>query len=176
MNQKERIRKWKSRGIVISDFSEYEALYNKAKGECEACGKKLSLENGNSDEPTAQLDHDHKTGIPRGILCANCNRSIGQLETYNYKNRHGVAKYLLKDLNSVSLEDVFPLLIRVVRSSGVIYYSVSLEDVFPSLTEKAKTMPGNKSSRKVNPSHSFSKLELNINNAPGKPIKEVKNE
>jgi hypothetical protein len=151
MNQKERIKKWKSRGIVISDFSEYEALYNKAKGECEACGKKLSLENGNSDEPTAQLDHDHKTGIPRGILCANCNRSIGQLETYNYKNRHGVAKYLLKDLNSVSLEDVFP-----------------------SLAEKAKSMTANKSSRKVNPPHSFSKLELNINNSPGKPIKEEK--
>ena len=96
MNQKERIRKWKSRGIAINDFEEYEVLYNKAKGECEVCGKKLSLENGNSDEPTAHLDHDHRSGKIRGILCSNCNRSIGQLEKYNYKNRYGVAMYLLK--------------------------------------------------------------------------------
>lgn len=94
--EKRRLATWKRRGIKIRTYGEYDLMYDLAGGKCEACGKPLSRENGNSDMPTAQLDHDHRTGEPRGILCANCNRTVGFVETYNYKNRQGVGMYLLK--------------------------------------------------------------------------------
>lgn len=44
-------------------------------GLCPICGKELSspLEKGT----TSHIDHDHKTGMVRGILCGNCNRLLG---------------------------------------------------------------------------------------------------
>jgi hypothetical protein len=37
---------------------------------CAVCGAEGGL----------HLDHDHKTGKPRGFLCGNCNRALGLLE------------------------------------------------------------------------------------------------
>lgn len=38
---------------------------------CEGCGKHVS-------GSTRHLDHDHVTGLIRGVLCLGCNTSIGQ--------------------------------------------------------------------------------------------------
>jgi Recombination endonuclease VII len=39
-------------------------------GLCAACKK----------NPATQVDHDHKTGKVRGILCLNCNAALGALK------------------------------------------------------------------------------------------------
>lgn len=50
----------------------YEALVEESQGLCKCCGK----------EPTRLVvDHDHKTGEVRGLICDPCNHFIGMLET-----------------------------------------------------------------------------------------------
>lgn len=51
--------------ITIEDF---ERLQSKQYDACRICARKdLQL----------VVDHDHKTGIIRGLLCHNCNRGLG---------------------------------------------------------------------------------------------------
>lgn len=57
-------------GITLSD---YNAILVKQRGVCEICG---------SPEKTKSLavDHDHKTGKVRGLLCLQCNTLLGRIE------------------------------------------------------------------------------------------------
>ena len=46
---------------------------------CAICGKQLVVPgqgeyNGND---TAVVDHNHETGVVRGILCRKCNKALG---------------------------------------------------------------------------------------------------
>jgi len=75
----------KKYGITMS---EYDVLFDSQDGLCGVCSKasKISL----------CVDHDHKTGVVRGLLCRQCNSAIGQLGD----NIEGVAsalRYLMKD-------------------------------------------------------------------------------
>jgi len=75
-------------GITPED---YDALYKKQNGCCALCGRHQS-------ELTKSLciDHDHKTGKTRGLLCLSCNRGVGYLQddaelclaAYNYLRKH----------------------------------------------------------------------------------------
>ena len=70
----EREHKWRLRGILDTTFEEYEEMRRMQHEKCGICGSHI---NGNS-----ALDHDHMTGKVRGILCHNCNMSLGHLEQY----------------------------------------------------------------------------------------------
>lgn len=61
---------WLQRNYKIS-FEEFKAMEDRQKGCCAICGTK----------PDYRLcvDHRHDTGKVRGLLCRQCNRSIGQL-------------------------------------------------------------------------------------------------
>lgn len=48
-------------------FTDYESLKAKQKNLCGICGKAKKL----------VVDHDHKTGFVRGLLCINCNQALG---------------------------------------------------------------------------------------------------
>ncbi len=43
---------------------------------CEICGHRFS-EHGSGKGRHKCIDHDHKTGLARGILCNACNSAIG---------------------------------------------------------------------------------------------------
>ena len=61
-----RCGKWKQQGINIT-FDEYEERYSQLEGRCEIC---------NDFQPTLCVDHDHKTGLVRGLLCRPCNLGL----------------------------------------------------------------------------------------------------
>jgi recombination endonuclease VII len=60
----------KTYGLTLE---QYEALYEAQGGECYICmratGKTKRL----------AVDHDHKTGYVRGLLCSTCNNILGHL-------------------------------------------------------------------------------------------------
>ena len=65
-----RISKWRSRGIICDDFDIlYE--YYLSVNECENCG--IVLCEGVFGNNKRVLDHDHKTGLFRNVLCNGCN-------------------------------------------------------------------------------------------------------
>jgi hypothetical protein len=58
-------------GITQEDFNK---LFELQKGCCAICGK------DDFTQWTLNIDHCHKTGKVRGILCNNCNTAIGALQ------------------------------------------------------------------------------------------------
>ena len=51
---------------------DYDKMYSQQGGYCAICGvHQLEL------KMALAVDHDHKTGKIRGLLCANCNRGLG---------------------------------------------------------------------------------------------------
>ena len=63
-----REKDWKIRGININ-HKEYEDLFDKQNGCCAIC---LQPEVGR----LLAVDHDHDTGVIRGLLCTRCNWSF----------------------------------------------------------------------------------------------------
>ena len=68
-----RISDWKKRGVIHDDYS---ALYDKYinTNECELC--KIPITQGKGLIGKKCLDHDHKTGEFRNILCGHCNINV----------------------------------------------------------------------------------------------------
>ena len=61
--------------ISIDDFNN---LWESQSGKCPIC--KSTLRNPFMDKigTQASVDHDHQTGIVRGLLCTKCNIGLGQ--------------------------------------------------------------------------------------------------
>lgn len=59
-------------GLTKDDFDK---LLDQQGGGCACCGRKMNAVKGRR----FAVDHDHKTGKVRGLLCHNCNLGIGQL-------------------------------------------------------------------------------------------------
>lgn len=57
-------------------LEEYLTLLSRQKGKCAICG----TEAGNGRTKRLHVDHDHKTGQIRGLLCSNCNTALGLLK------------------------------------------------------------------------------------------------
>lgn len=92
---KEKIRaKDLKRNFGIS-LHEYDLMLTEQKGKCACCGI-------HQNELTMNLavDHDHDTGLIRGLLCGSCNMAIGRLgdnieglmKALNYLEKHELTK------------------------------------------------------------------------------------
>ena len=104
-----RISNWKAKGIkliqpYITYWQEYAIYYIKSGKKCEICGKPLRMWYSKSISPekyknmeTANLDHNHKTGEPRGILCTNCNYVVGIVERRLNGNAKNISAYISKN-------------------------------------------------------------------------------
>jgi dCMP deaminase len=88
---KVKARAWRLMNYYGMTPEQYEALFVLQGGMCAIChNPPLGKEN-------LSVDHDHKTGKVRGLLCQNCNRAIGGLQesmgnlrgAINYLTRHG---------------------------------------------------------------------------------------
>lgn len=69
-------------GITLED---YEHMYEQQGGRCKICDHE-----GSRDGKRLHVDHDHETGVVRGLLCNSCNLKLGWYE----KNRDAVVAYL----------------------------------------------------------------------------------
>lgn len=70
-------------GITEADW---QSIYDKQDGRCAICEQPA---------PLLVVDHCHKTGSVRGLLCRPCNLSLGYLRDDSY-SAVSAAKYLMK--------------------------------------------------------------------------------
>lgn len=71
--------------------NEHAALVEKHQGRCAVCGSESSL----------RIDHDHKTGVVRGLLCHHCNVALGHFkDSIDILNK--AIEYLCKNKSPLS--------------------------------------------------------------------------
>ena len=75
-------------GITLED---YDSMYETQNGQCAICG---TTEPGGRWNRFA-VDHDHETGVVRGLLCNNCNTALGLFQD-SFSILHLAANYLDK--------------------------------------------------------------------------------
>lgn len=76
-------------GITIE---QYDVMWEQQNGKCAICG--------NTGEGRALcIDHDHKTGKIRGLLCVRCNTALGSFRDDINRLRNAIL-YLLEQGNS----------------------------------------------------------------------------
>lgn len=77
-------------GLNLEEFTD---LLNKQNGKCWICGlNEITVDNKNKPR-TLCVDHCHKTGKVRGLLCNLCNRGLGYFKD-NTNNLEKAIEYL----------------------------------------------------------------------------------
>lgn len=75
-NDRERLIRVARNGNLKSQFGidleTYEAMFEAQGGQCLVCG------GASKSGRRLAVDHDHKTGRVRGLLCSECNTALGQ--------------------------------------------------------------------------------------------------
>ena len=91
--------KWADRGKLLMEKygiteEQWDKMYDRQQGKCPICGTKLFRYHEKNGRRAAPVDHDHKTGRVRGLICYTCNRwRVG-------RNTAETAKHVLKYLKS----------------------------------------------------------------------------
>lgn len=95
-NNKERAKLSSEKSRVLSRYGitheQKNALFKSVKA-CEICYKTF--------HKTPNIDHDHVTGLVRGLLCRSCNIALGLFED-NTTNLLNAVKYLERKPNDYS--------------------------------------------------------------------------
>lgn len=63
-------------GVTLHNYRE---MLNKQNGVCAICGKPETAKSNKGKLRLLSVDHDHRTGIIRGLLCSRCNTAMGLL-------------------------------------------------------------------------------------------------
>ena len=53
-------------------------MLSQTEGKCPICGRQFVA--GKMNPQGYDIDHNHRTGKVRGLLCRNCNRGLGQFD------------------------------------------------------------------------------------------------
>jgi Autographiviridae endonuclease VII len=72
-------RKWALQARFGLSVEEYEEMLRWQSHRCAICGRAQPKNPVYTDKSLA-VDHDHKTGKIRGLLCMNCNMGIGRFK------------------------------------------------------------------------------------------------
>lgn len=72
---KSRMQAWNLKAKFKISESDYREMLDNANKCCEICKKE------ESQERRLSVDHNHATGVIRGLLCTKCNTSLGLLNT-----------------------------------------------------------------------------------------------
>lgn len=91
-NNKPKHRNWELKrlfGITLEDYNKMLLEQNEV---CAICNQKEM----NKKYRTLSVDHCHKTGKVRGLLCSNCNLGIGNMKD-NINNLKNAINYLEKN-------------------------------------------------------------------------------
>ena len=86
---KQRAKKY---GLTVEQLSQFLAAHTV----CESCGTAFTL----TGTSKAHIDHDHRTGMLRGLLCQSCNLALGHLHDspeliarlLEYAERHALVR------------------------------------------------------------------------------------
>jgi Recombination endonuclease VII len=70
---------WSAYRITLTT---YYTLWAACSGICPICGKHMIMIGRKPN--TGVVDHDHKTGEVRGIICLKCNAGLGHVEKLNW--------------------------------------------------------------------------------------------
>jgi hypothetical protein len=91
-NNKEKTRLFQRKSDLKSKYGitldEYNELFKKQKGLCAVC-----LRPRNDFKYNFAVDHCHKTNKIRGLLCSNCNTTVGLVKE-NYQTMQRIIGYL----------------------------------------------------------------------------------
>jgi len=82
----------KKYGITLKQYNKMLKSQNNC---CAICGKPEEEKEKNKSIRKLAIDHDHKTGNVRGLLCGKCNKGIGLLQG-NIKILINATKYLIQ--------------------------------------------------------------------------------
>ena len=72
-------------------FNDFDYLYQIQQGCCKICKRHSSIL-----KRSLCIDHNHKTGIVRGLLCFDCNSKLGAYEKWVKVNLISIEEYLTK--------------------------------------------------------------------------------
>jgi len=79
-------------------LEQYDQIFEEQQGYCAICGKSETTKMNNVIKRLA-VDHNHKTGQIRGLLCQRCNQIIG-LAQESIQILDSAKNYLLEDKNN----------------------------------------------------------------------------
>lgn len=82
-------KNWVLEKLYGITFEHYSEILKKQDNKCAICC-------GTSGKRSLSVDHDHKTGKIRGLLCDNCNHGIGKFQD-NIELLEEVIKYLKRN-------------------------------------------------------------------------------
>jgi lipoate synthase len=75
-------------------YDEIKELYIKQSGLCKICEDHIYLEGDCPKNRRLHVDHDHRTGKIRGLLCGFCNVALGRFESLNAERFNNLIEYL----------------------------------------------------------------------------------
>lgn len=85
----DRYRDWRYRRAYGISLEQYNEMLEAQDGRCAVCAEPPSIQR-------LHVDHDHRTGRVRGLLCMPCNRAIGNLKDDPERVKR-LLEYLVKE-------------------------------------------------------------------------------